>query len=97
MLLVWWIFLAILCIFGLYKVGVNEAEKEWWYLFGKKKNALQLIGKGMTKVVEDISNVDVGVIMAKIKAIQRYMDRDKDIDKENKKEDRNYRNRDFCG
>ena len=89
--------MAILCIFGLYKVGVNEAEKEWWYLFGKKKNALQLIGKGMTKVVEDISTVNMGVIMTKIKAIQRYMDRDKNIDKKNKKEDRKHRNKDFCG
>ena len=91
MLLVWWLFLGLVILYGLYIIGVKENQRNWWMIFEEQQSVGQIIGTGFAKVTADISSINMKTIMKKVKVIQRLMDRD--INNEN----RNQRELNPCG
>ena len=78
-------------VYGLYKIGVKENQRNWWMIFEEQQSIGQIIGTGFAKVMADISSINMKVIMKKVKVIQRLMDRDIN------NESRNQRELDPCG
>ena len=73
-------------VYGLYRIGVKENQRNWWMIFEEQQSIGQIIGTGFAKVMADISSINMKVIMKKVKVIQRLMDRDINNESRNQRE-----------
>ena len=73
-------------VYGLYRIGVRENQRNWWMIFEEQQSIGQIIGTGFAKVMADISSINMKVIMKKVKVIQRLMDRDINNESRNQRE-----------